>query len=412
MKREKIAIVHYSYPPIVGGVEFIMQGHAHVLARNGFQVKIIAGQGKDANKNVEVVRIKELLQSCAGVRKVTGQLEKARVSRDFYSLKKKIYASIKKALADVRVCFIHNVMTMHFNMAFTAAFHDIVNDLHPDVTFYIWCHDATALNPSYRVSSADSYPWSLLSTFNDNARYVAISELRKKQLAKLFGVSRRRLRVVPDGLDVKSFLNIDDMIWEMALALNLFEADIVMLFPSRILRRKNYELGIRIVAEMKKLGKKVKFLITGPPDPHNPATVEYFNLLRRMRKKLGVESEVAFLANPEGLNLKIGYSELKGLYACSDMLLITSWQEGFGIPLMEAASRKMPIACTDIAPLPEVVENYACLFGLDENPAAIARKILKYLGKLPTHYLFKKVLFTYSWEAIYKNHLSRLVNEK
>jgi glycosyltransferase involved in cell wall biosynthesis len=412
MKRDKIAIVHYSYPPVIGGVEFIMQGHAQVLAGAGYTVKILAGEGNSAHKNVQVVRIKELLPAHERVKNVTARIEKRGPGDDFDRLKKKIYASVAKALEDVRTCFIHNVMTMHFNLPFTAAFSEVMNDMHDKVRFCIWCHDATVLNPSYSLPRAGSYPWSLLTSYHRHARYVAISAHRRRQLSKLFGVTQKKITVVPDGLDVRSFLDISEPIWRAACALNLFERDLVMLFPSRILRRKNYELGIRIVAEMKKLGKKVTFLITGPPDPHNPATVTYFKELLALRKRLGVEKEVVFLANPKGLDLKIGFEELKSLYAACDMLLITSWQEGFGIPLMEAASRKMPIACSDIAPLPEVVEKYACLFGLTEKPATIARRIIRYLKRLPTHYLFKKVLFTYSWEAIYTNHLSKLVEEK
>jgi len=323
MKREKIAIVHYSYPPVIGGVEFIMQGHAKVLADHGFKVKIIVGRGSDEHPDIEVVQIKELLPGNEKVKRVERLLKSGKPDSSFERLKKTIRTALKKALSDARVCFIHNVMTMHFNIAFTAALNDIIDDLHGTVRFYSWCHDAALNDPNYDVPDRDRYPYSLLGAFNRNAGYIMISELRRRQLAKLFGVSERRLRVVPDALDVKSFLGVNDVIWEAALKLGLFETDLVMLFPSRILRRKNYELGVSITAALKKMKKKVKLLITGPPDPHNPRAVEYFRELLKLRKKLNVEREVVFLANPKGLGLGIGYEELKGLYACCDMLLLT-----------------------------------------------------------------------------------------
>jgi len=69
----------------------------------------------------------------------------------------------------------------------------------------------------------------------------------------------------------------------------------------------------------------------------------------------------------------------------------------------------MPIACSDIEPLGEVVEKYACLFKLSEDPEKIAKRILRYLSKIPPHALYKKILANYSWEAIYKNHLRKLI---
>ena len=61
--------------------------------------------------------------------------------------------------------------------------------------------DAVLNDPNYDVPHRDRYPHSLLGTFNGNAGYIVISQLRRRQIAGLFGVSDRRLKVVPDGLE-------------------------------------------------------------------------------------------------------------------------------------------------------------------------------------------------------------------
>ncbi|GAJ00373.1 unnamed protein product, partial [marine sediment metagenome] len=45
MKQFKIAMLHYTCPPIVGGVEEIIRQHASFFIRYHHRVKIFAGDG-------------------------------------------------------------------------------------------------------------------------------------------------------------------------------------------------------------------------------------------------------------------------------------------------------------------------------------------------------------------------------
>jgi glycosyltransferase involved in cell wall biosynthesis len=112
---------------------------------------------------------------------------------------------------------------------------------------------------------------------------VAISKLRGQQITELLSLSPVQMMVVPNGI-------------ELATDHGLFEARPVMLFPSRILRRKNYELVIRIVAALKEQGQRAKMLLTGPPDPHNPQTAEYARELRALAAQLKLEEDVLFVS--------------------------------------------------------------------------------------------------------------------
>ena len=92
-------------------------------------------------------------------------------------------------------------------------------------------------------------------------------------------------------------------------------------------------------------------------------------------------------------------------------MFVTSIQEGFGIPLLEAGAKRVPIICADIEPLTEVIKDYALKINLKEDIPKITTKILNYLGALPTFSMFKRVASLYSWEAIYKNYLKKLVDK-
>jgi len=412
-KKKNIALVHYSYPPVIGGVEFIMEAHAKQFAQAGHQVKIITGVGRSLDPNISIHRIKDFSTNSEETEIVQEELRNGFLTERFGKLKNKLKKEIQKALGDISVCFVHNVLTMHFNMALTAAFSEIIKEWGEEKDFYIWCHDATLNNPDYQIPNRGKYPWKLLQEVQSHGRYITISAWRKKQLSQLFGVDSSSFQIVPNGVDLRSFLGITDFIWQIAQDLNLFHQEIVLFFPSRILRRKNYELAIHITHALNRLGKKSLLLLTGPPDPHNPKTKEYLSELCALIKKLDCGKEVIFIHNLKekyGQDFKIDYSHLQSLYSLSDILLLTSSQEGFGIPLLEAASKKLPIACSNIASSTEVTKEHALLFDLKDDPYEIAQRIIDFLSHQPTYRLFKRIIKTNSWEAIYENYLKELVS--
>jgi glycosyltransferase involved in cell wall biosynthesis len=85
----------------------------------------------------------------------------------------------------------------------------------------------------------------------------------------------------------------------------------------------------------------------------------------------------------------------------ADLLLMTSKDEGFGLPLLEAGMIKLPIACSEIGPFQEVGEG-VCYFGLEEPPLSIAGRIVEYLGRTDTHRMFRNVMRRYVWDVICK----------
>ena len=88
----------------------------------------------------------------------------------------------------------------------------------------------------------------------------------------------------------------------------------------------------------------------------------------------------------------------------ADLLLMTSKDEGFGLPLLEAGMIKLPIACSEISPFKEVGED-VCFFHLDDPPLSIAGRIMEYLGRINTHKMFRKVMRKYIMEVVCKQEL-------
>src|SRR6185312_3129414 len=105
---------------------------------------------------------------------------------------------------------------------------------------------------------------------------------------------------------------------------------------------------------------------------------EAFALLRRSRPglRLVLTGGGTFPGLPEGVEARglVPADELVSLLRRASALVFPSLYEGFGQPPLEAMACGCPVACSDIASLPEVVGDAARLFD-PHDPAAIAAAV-------------------------------------
>ena len=72
-------------------------------------------------------------------------------------------------------------------------------------------------------------------------------------------------------------------------------------------------------------------------------------------------------------------ADLEGLYALAACFVLPSFEEGFGLPILEAMGRGVPVACSNVSSLPEVAGDAAELFD-PRAPGDIARPIGRLLA--------------------------------
>ena len=97
--------------------------------------------------------------------------------------------------------------------------------------------------------------------------------------------------------------------------------------------------------------------------------------LRERARALGVERDVRFLGWLSG-------EELEGLWQVADAFVYPSLYEGFGLPVLEAMARGVPVACSNTSSLPEVAGDAALLFDPNEEQA-IAGALERLLSDRP-----------------------------
>jgi glycosyltransferase involved in cell wall biosynthesis len=412
----KITILHYSVSPVVGGVEGVINAHTSLFLNHGYSVRLIAGAGDQAAlpDGAKFVQIVEMDSRHHRVIEMSQQLEQGEVPPGFQGFSDRLADSLSPLLRSSDWVIIHNIFTKHFNLPLTAALFKLLDQgilNHP----IAWCHDFTWTSPHSRSSVHPGYPWDLLRTYREEVRYVTVSKYRQEELSTLFECPAERIHVIYNGVDPVDLYSLSQQGQALVDRLGLNGSDINLLMPVRITQAKNIEFALQVVANLKKSGILVKMVITGPPDPHDPADMEYFQSLLTLRKQLRLEQEVRFIYElgplpHEGYTIDLPL--VSELYRVSDLLFMPSLREGFGMPILEAGLIGMPVFSTQIPAASEIGQQEVTIFSKDETAENVAQMILEWAKASPTQRLKRRIRQNLTWQAIFQSKMLPLFGER
>ncbi len=411
MHKLSVAILHYAGPPIIGGVEQTIYHHARLLTAREYRVKVIVGRGEPFHPQVSFHRLAEMDSRHPRVLAVAKALAGGTVPPDFDSLRDHLVRSLRPLLESVDIAIVHNALTLHKNMPLTAALHEMSRGQRPRLIG--WCHDFAWKDDLYTPEMHPGYPWNLLRTPWPSVRYVVVSQHRRRLLADLLGLPPTEIGMIPPGVDAIEFLKLEEKSKRLVQRLHLLEAAPLLLLPARITRRKNIEMGIRIVAALKERMDNPVLVITGPPGPHNPTNIAYLNQLHRLCRELEVEDRVHFLYEQGGEQrpLRVTAAMMGDLYRLADALLFPSRREGFGIPVLEAGLARIPIFAADIPPVRESAGPCAYTFDPDGAPEPVADMIARVLKEGTIYPMRQRVLRHFTWQQIIDERVIPLLME-
>jgi mannosylglucosylglycerate synthase len=402
-----IALLHYTSPPVIGGVEGVIGHHARLMMRAQHEVRIIAGRGAPLTSLIPFVQIPLLDSSHPLILEMKSSLDRGIVPVEFGALIQQIYNDLEEHLKGVDVVIAHNVCSLHKNLAFTAALKKW-SEARPSIHLVLWHHDLAWKAQRYQNELHPGYPWDLLATdWGENVTQVVVSEMRQEELAELTGISPRRIRVIPNGIDLGEFFKLEKQTLEIIAALDLFNADPLFLLPVRITVRKNIELALHIMACLIPHFPNARLVITGPPGAHNPQNQEYFQSLLHLRRELGLTHSVQFLA--EMAPVFLPDEVIADLYRLSDALLLPSFEEGFGLPILEAGVSHLPIFCSDIPPLHSLGQEMVTYFPPDGSPQWIAERIVSFFNGSRFTRFPAQLRMKYSWDGVFELHIQPLL---
>ncbi len=186
-------------------------------------------------------------------------------------------------------------------------------------------------------------------------RVIVDSESTSRDLVELLGTAADRIDVVPLGM---GSIRRRDPLPEKELRerLQLGERRVALSLSAKR-PHKNLAALLGALARMDAASRPV-LVLPGYETWHEAE-------LRERAVALGVERDVRFLGWLSG-------DELEGLWGVAELFVYPSLYEGFGLPVLEAMARGVPVACSNASSLPEVAGEAALLFDPHDQDAIAA----------------------------------------
>jgi glycosyltransferase involved in cell wall biosynthesis len=245
---------------------------------------------------------------------------------------------LPRAVRRARVDLLHNVFTTAPaapGAVQVTTIHDLIYRRFPEAHAGLLAHGMRMLVPLAAKRSR---------------RIIAVSEATKSDVVSFLGIDPGRVDVT---YEAPGFTEKVDPVPEAELRkrYSLGDAPIV-LSPSAHRPHKNLE---RLIDALAALDRPVVLVVPGY------ATRWDDDLAAHVRRR-GMDQRVRFLG-------WVGDAELEGLYAAATCLAFPSLAEGFGLPVLEAMARGLPVACSNATSLPEVAGGAALYFDPLDVPA-------------------------------------------
>ena len=183
---------------------------------------------------------------------------------------------------------------------------------------------------------------------------IAISDIQKEELSAQFRICpAAKIEVIPLGLDLDAFsTNVETKRTAFRRQFGFEEGDVIISIVGRIVPVKNHDLFVRAAARLWKQNPEVplRFLIVG--DGESRAAMEAGFAREGVPYSYFPETHKSAAATC------ISWSkEVDSVFAASDIVALTSHNEGTPVSMIEAQSAGRPVVCTNVGGVADVIQN-------------------------------------------------------
>lgn len=184
-------------------------------------------------------------------------------------------------------------------------------------------------------------------------KIIAVSEFTKNEIVKYYKTDPQKIEVVYNAVG-EDFLQSDysgNELFEIRKKYNLPEEFI--LYIGTLQPRKNIPMLIRAFAGAKEKSPGTKLVLAGNRNAHN-----FDSNIDKEIERLKISDSVIF---PGFVDEK----DKSALFQLAKAFVFPSLYEGFGIPILEAMSQKIPVLASDILIHREIAGNGVLYFNPD-----------------------------------------------
>jgi glycosyltransferase involved in cell wall biosynthesis len=197
-------------------------------------------------------------------------------------------------------------------------------------------------------------------------KIICVSEWTRREVLRRFPLAEGKVVTIYNGVNHRLFKPGDKQAARKKLGLPLEKK--IILHVGAETRRKNIPTLLKATAELLRGGENVLLVRIG----------EQVSSTSQVVVELGLGGHVKYRENVTEL-------ELATYYQAADVLVLPSYDEGFGFPILESLACGTPVVCSRVGPLPEIGGEAAFYFDAASVPD-LAGKITIVLGQTPVQY--------------------------
>ncbi|PWV93816.1 glycosyltransferase involved in cell wall biosynthesis [Paenibacillus cellulosilyticus] len=244
----------------------------------------------------------------------------------------------------------------------------------------ITIHDLIPLHfPNQYKGQYYYYKYLLPKTIKYSDKIITISEATKVDILNHYTVDEDKITVIHNGFEHSQAKPSEDHIASM-------HDHPYFLMVGTTFPHKNLDTVLRAF-NMIKDQIELDCIIVGRKSP-------YYESLEKVIHQLGLEHRVKLLGY-------VNDSQLEWLYRNASVFVYPSLYEGFGLPILEAMAKEIPVLCSDTSSLPEISGGASILFN-PRNETEIAERIIEICnnGVLKHEFITKGTenLRRFSWD--------------
>lgn len=378
----KILMLTWEYPPrVVGGISKVVYDLSHKMVKEGNEVTVVTYKDGDNvkyyenDKGVEVYRVDNYMIRPNNFIDWIMQLNFNMITKANEIINKNGKFDVIHA-HDWLVAYSAKSIKESYNIPLISTIHATESGRNSGI------HDETQryINDS---------EWML--TY-ESSEVIVNSNYMKNEVQRLFGLPYDKINVIPNGVNLQLFSNVNvDYDFRRQYAM---DNEKIILYVGRLV----YEKGIQnLIAAMPKILDRYhdsKLIICGRGG--------MIDELREQVKYLGIDNKVYFAGYCDS-------KKMQKMYKCADVAVFPSTYEPFGIVAIESMLSGTPTIVSDVGGLNEIVEHGVTgMKSYVGNANSIADSVLALLfdPKLCANIsqnAIKKVKENYNWAKITDN---------
>ena len=394
----KILMLTWEYPPrVVGGISKVVYDLSHKMVKEGNEGTVVTYKEGDNvkyyenDKGVEVYRVDNYMIRPNNFIDWIMQLNFNMITKANEIINKNGKFDVIHA-HDWLVAYSAKSIKESYNIPLISTIHATESGRNSGI------HDETQryINDS---------EWML--TY-ESSEVIVNSNYMKNEVQRLFGLPYDKINVIPNGVNLQLFSNVNiDYDFRRQYAM---DNEKIILYVGRLV----YEKGIQnLIAAMPKVLDRYhdsKLIICGRGG--------MIDELREQVKYLGIENKVYFAGYCDS-------KKMQKMYKCADVAVFPSTYEPFGIVAIESMLSGTPTIVSDVGGLNEIIEHGVTgMKSYAGNANSIADSVLSLLfdPKLCANIsqnAIKKVRENYNWSKItdstyyvYQLAIGKTVQEK